>query len=319
MAAPFGRRLRRGAASAAIAAVAMAGLGASGAPALLPDKPGKNSDLADSQADDEPGISGDDSRPYYTDLPPLKTPAEGSGATPAGGGEAGIPATLLDAYQEAAAELNTSQPGCNLPWQLLAAIGKVESGHARGGNVDAEGTTKSPIRGPVLNGNGFANITDTDNGAYDGDKTHDRAVGPMQFIPGTWNRWGQDANGDGKRDPNNAYDAALAAAKYLCAGGRDLANDADLRRAILSYNPSDAYVRTVLSWLKFYRDGGAHEVPDGKGALPGHRSDEPTGGGGKTPGSSPSPKDPSTPPSNKPSPPPSTGGPSDPPSETPDP
>ncbi|WP_419994051.1 lytic transglycosylase domain-containing protein [Streptomyces boninensis] len=265
----------------------MAGLGASAAPALLPDNPGKSSDLADDPVDDEPGISGDS--PYYTDLPPLKTPGEGTGATPAGGGEAGIPATVLDAYKKAATELNSSQPGCNLPWQLLAAIGKVESGHARGGNVDARGTTKSPILGPVLNGSGFANITDTDNGAYDGDKTHDRAVGPMQFIPGTWNRWGQDANDDGKRDPNNVYDASLAAAKYLCAGDRDLSNDADLRRAILGYNNSDAYVRTVLSWLKFYREGGAHEVPDGKGPLPGHRSDEPSGdGSSKSPSPGPS-------------------------------
>lgn len=154
-----------------------------------------------------------------------------------------------------------------LPWQLLAAIGKVESGQAGGGRVDAHGTTLSPILGPVLNGAGFANIPDTDGGAYDGDRRYDRAVGPMQFIPSTWAHWGRDGNGDGRRDPNNIYDAALAAGHYLCAGPRDLSVKADLDRAILSYNHSDTYLRTVLSWLEFYRKG-IHPVADGKGTVP---------------------------------------------------
>ena len=154
-----------------------------------------------------------------------------------------------------------------MPWQLLAAIGKVESGQARGGKVDAAGTTFSPILGPVLNGVGFANISDTDNGAYDGDSTHDRAVGPMQFIPSTWATWGQDGNGDGRKDPNNIYDAALAAGRYLCADGRDLAVKSDLDRAILGYNHSQEYLNTVLSWFEYYKRG-THEVPDGAGVLP---------------------------------------------------
>ncbi|MBO0517868.1 lytic transglycosylase, partial [Streptomyces beijiangensis] len=104
------------------------------------------------------------------------------------------------AYKQAQQTVAGTDPGCHLPWQLLAAIGKVESGQARGGRVDAGGTTLSPILGPVLNGVGFANISDTDHGQYDGDSTHDRAVGPMQFIPSTWKTWGQDANGDGKKD-----------------------------------------------------------------------------------------------------------------------
>ncbi len=191
--------------------------------------------------------------------------------------ESGIPATVLAAYRHAQTVIARTDPGCRLPWQLLAAIGKVESGQARGGRVDASGTTLSPILGPVLDGNGFATIRDTDGGAYDGDPRYDRAVGPMQFIPSTWARWGQDANGDGRRDPGNIHDAALAAGRYLCAGDRDLTVPADLDRAILSYNHSRAYLRTVLAWLDFYKSG-AHPVPDGTGVLPGS-----PGAGGRTP------------------------------------
>jgi hypothetical protein len=89
----------------------------------------------------------------------------------------------------------------------------------------------------------------------------------MQFIPATWATWGEDANGDGTKDPNNIYDAALATGMYLCAGNRDLSVDADLHQAILGYNHSQDYLNTVLSWLEFYRNG-THEVPDGSGVLP---------------------------------------------------
>src|SRR5690606_12170063 len=162
----------------------------------------------------------DDSRtenvPYYTDRPRLNSPNPSPGSGPEEEGsatdaESGIPATVLDAYKKAEAALREEKPGCNLPWQLLAAIGKVESGQARGGRVSADGTTLSPILGPQLDGNGFALIRDTDNGAYDGNSTYDQAVGPMQFIPSTWAWAGRDGNGDGRKDPNNVYDAALSA------------------------------------------------------------------------------------------------------------
>ncbi len=54
-----------------------------------------------------------------------------------------------------------------------------------------------PVRGPALSGGAFSAIRDTDGGRYDGDPVWDRAVGPMQFIPGTWRIWGADGNGDG--------------------------------------------------------------------------------------------------------------------------
>lgn len=311
MAAQFGRRLRRGATTAAVAAAAVAALSASQAPGITHATTGDSQGASDATPPSGTPVTGNS--PYYTDLPPLSIPDKpgtsvdlpATGTT--GTTEAGIPATVLAAYKQAEQTIAGSDPGCHVPWQLLAAIGKVESGQARGGRVDAEGTTLSPILGPVLNGVGFANISDTDNGAYDGDSTHDRAVGPMQFIPSTWERWGQDANGDGRRDPNNIYDAALAAGRYLCAGGRDLAVKSDLDRAILGYNHSQEYLRTVLSWFEYYKRG-THAVPDGTGVLPVSNGPDssgstenstatPTPTPPTTPGSSPSPSPKPTPPS----------------------
>ncbi|MFE6198581.1 lytic transglycosylase domain-containing protein [Streptomyces sp. NPDC057838] len=288
MAAQFGRRLRKGAATTAVAAVAVAALSASQAP-------GVNDHGRQTAADatPSPDVSASDgsatgNSPYYTDLPPLKSPnpSPSTGPSPSGQGEteAGIPATVLDAYKKAEASLRESKPGCNLPWQLLAAIGRVESGQARGGRVDAEGTTIGKILGPQLDGNGFALIKDTDNGAYDGNSAYDQAVGPMQFIPSTWAWAGRDGNADGKKDPNNIYDAALAAGHYLCRNGWDLSDQDDLDKAILSYNNSREYLNLVMRWLEYYRKG-THEVPDGTGTLPGNRSD---GGSGAS-------SDPSTP------------------------
>ncbi|WP_030909228.1 lytic transglycosylase domain-containing protein [Streptomyces sp. NRRL F-5126] len=271
MAALFGRRLRRGATSTAVAAVAIAALSASQAPgatsALSGGANGGKKPAGDAQ-DRTPDTASGNSK-YYTDLPPLDspTPAPGSSAGATGSPESGIPATVLDAYKKAEASLRESSPQCRLPWQLLAAIGKVESGQARGGEVDSHGTTLHPILGPVLNGDGFANIPDTDNGLYDQDKVHDRAVGPMQFIPGTWRTWQRDGNNDGIKDPNNIYDAALATGAKLCAGNHDMSVQADMNAAILSYNRSQDYLNTVLSWFEYYKKG-THQVPDGTGVLP---------------------------------------------------
>ncbi|WP_406152961.1 lytic transglycosylase domain-containing protein [Streptomyces sp. NBC_01023] len=246
------RRMRRGLGGSAVAAVAMAALTASQAPGLVHHQlplPKRSTEI-----------------PPLVTPPPPGNPVDATGAGPVYE-QSGIPATVLAAYRSAEAQLRRGDRACGLPWQLLAAIGKVESGQARGGAVDKHGTTLAPILGPVLNGSGFAHIPDTDHGAYDGDTTYDRAVGPMQFIPSTWATWGQDGNHDGKKDPNNVFDAALAAGHYLCAGGRDLRSSGGLDSAVLSYNHSDAYLRLVLSWLSFYRNG-THEVPDGEGVLP---------------------------------------------------
>lgn len=176
-------------------------------------------------------------------------------------GPLGIPKTMLDAYRTAAATLRSEQPGCHLDWTLLAGIGHIESNHARGGYVDGAGNTREPILGPVLNGAGVAAIPDTDNGRLDGNTQWDRAVGPMQFIPSTWQRYAADGNGDGVSDPHNAYDAALAAGRYLCAGATDLSDPLQLRAAVFGYNHSASYVREVLMWAEAYRTGVA-PLPD---------------------------------------------------------
>ncbi|GGW89745.1 lytic transglycosylase [Streptomyces malachitofuscus] len=295
MAAHFGRRLRKGAATTAVAAAAVAALSASQAPGVTADGQGRQTTADTTPSPEEAADSATGNSPYYTDLPPLNSPnpspSAGTGPGDRTASEAGIPATVLDAYKKAEAALREKKPGCNLPWQLLAAIGKVESGQARGGRVSADGTTLSPILGPQLDGNGFALIKDTDNGAYDGNSTYDQAVGPMQFIPSTWAWAGRDGNGDGREDPNNIYDAALSAGHYLCRNGWDLSDRGDLRKAILSYNNSTDYLNTVLRWLEYYRKG-THEIPDGTGSLPVDRSDDGT--------VRPSPSSSATPPAPKP-------------------
>ena len=161
----------------------------------------------------------------------------------------------LDAYLRAALDITAVHPGCGLPWWLLAGIGRVESGHGTfaDSELDAAGTARPAIVGIALDGgSGTAVITDTDGGAYDGDSVSDRAVGPMQFIPSTWARYAADGNGDGVTDPQNLYDAAHAAADYLCTAGRDLRTDAGIHRAVFAYNHSDAYVSLVLSFASDY-------------------------------------------------------------------
>ncbi|WP_460863690.1 lytic transglycosylase domain-containing protein [Rhodococcus aerolatus] len=172
-------------------------------------------------------------------------------------GPLGIPGAVLVAYRKVADELAASTPGCHMTWNLLAGIGRIESGHASGGRVDAAGTTLGPILGPVLDGAnpGDGVVRDTDGGRLDGNTTYDRAVGPMQFIPGTWAVYGADGNGDGVVDPNNVYDAALGAGRYLCSGGLDVADPAQARTAVYRYNNSDAYVSNVLAWSAAYARG----------------------------------------------------------------
>jgi hypothetical protein len=177
----------------------------------------------------------------------------------------GIPAVALAAYQRAATVINAADRSCHMPWQLVAAIGRVESDHGRAdGNVLTDkGIAKPGIFGPVLDGkHGTTLINDTDAGQYDRDSRFDRAVGPMQFIPSTWAIVGVDADNDGQRNPQDIYDAALGSAVYLCSGTDDLSTDAGQRSAVFRYNHSRKYVDLVLAIEKAYQSGDYSAVPN---------------------------------------------------------
>jgi len=118
---------------------------------------------------------------------------------------------LLALWQQAGAQYD-------VPWQVLAAINKIESNFGRN-------------MGPSSAG----------------------AIGWMQFMPSTWMRWGVDANGDGVADPWNATDAVFSAARYLQAAGAP----ADLYRAAFAYNHADWYVQEVLSLADLYQADGS--------------------------------------------------------------
>jgi membrane-bound lytic murein transglycosylase B len=199
--------------------------------------------------------------PVQTDgvASPWMTAGTGTGAN-------GIPRAALAAYTQASRLLAQADGACGLDWALLAGIGKVESDHGRwGGNaLDATGRTRPGIYGLPLDGApGIALIHDTDGGSLDRDPVFDRAVGPMQFIPGTWRVVGADGDGDGTADPQNMTDAATAAGIYLCSGHSDLRTSEGATRAILRYNNSADYVREVLSYANAYR-GGYTVLPDGQ-------------------------------------------------------
>ncbi len=172
-----------------------------------------------------------------------------------------LPSRVEAAYVAAADRMATDQPACGLPWWLLAGVGQVESGHAAGGRVRDDGVTLSPVRGPRLDGTlaGTAVVRDSDAGAMDGDPAYDRAVGPMQFMPGTWASWGADGDGDGRRDADDVDDAALAAARYLCHGAADgaLAGQGGQASALFRYNRSVSYGLEVIRWGIGFRDGRA--------------------------------------------------------------
>ncbi|MEA2218863.1 MAG: hypothetical protein QOJ35_1489 [Solirubrobacteraceae bacterium] len=128
----------------------------------------------------------------------------------------GIPADYLARYREAAARYG-------LDWTRLAAVGAIESGH------------------------GQARVPGIVSGANE-----QGATGPAQFLPGTWERFGLDGDGDGNRDPHDPADAIPAMASYLRASGAP----EDWRAALRSYNHSDAYVTAVETLAASLRGGG---------------------------------------------------------------
>lgn len=169
---------------------------------------------------------------------------------------AGIPVAAVRAYADAQVRARTAQPGCHLSWNTLAGIGWVESQHGTigGRTLRADGRSSSPIIGPALDGSaGVAAIHATPGSStWHDDALWEHAVGPLQFLPSTWSRWGADGDGDGTADPRDLDDAALAAARYLCADGHDLGTDAGWSAAVHSYNHDDGYVARVASAANTY-------------------------------------------------------------------
>jgi hypothetical protein len=153
----------------------------------------------------------------------------GMSATAATGPVSDIPASRLGLYQAAGARYG-------LPWELLAAIGKVECDHGRNPH-------------PSCTRHGAEN--------YAG------AGGPMQFLASTWAAYGLDADRDGRADRWSPADAIYTAARYLRANG---APD-DLQRAIYTYNHSGAYVDQVVALMQQYRREAATS-PSARGVSP---------------------------------------------------
>ncbi|MCV7154918.1 lytic transglycosylase domain-containing protein, partial [Mycolicibacterium pyrenivorans] len=204
---------------------------------------------------------------------PFRVAASASSAPPPAAvvnspGTLRIPSMALAAYRNAESMMATAYPGCGVSWNLLAGIGRIESMHAYGGATDARGTAVRPIYGPTLDGTLPGNEVIVQSRSADR-VTYARAMGPMQFLPGTWSRYASDGDGDGKADVQNVYDASLAAARYLCSGGLNLRNQADVMAAILRYNNSMAYARNVLSWAASYATGVVPvDLPPITGSVP---------------------------------------------------
>lgn len=167
---------------------------------------------------------------------------------------AGIPEPAVRAY--ANAQLGEPRD-CDVGWTTLAGIGWVESHHGTigGRTLGADGRSSSRILGPALDGRRFAAVPATRTTTpWHGDPRWDHAVGPLQFIPSTWETWGADGDGDGVADPNDLDDAAYTAVRYLCADGHDLSTGSGWADAVFSYNHAQSYVDAVHTAATAYAD-----------------------------------------------------------------
>jgi hypothetical protein len=135
---------------------------------------------------------------------------------PFGPAPIGVPNFVIDSFEIPPFLLPIYQ-ACGteygIPWEVLASINKIETAFGTNLNVSSAG-----------------------------------AVGWMQFLPSSWEAFGVDANGDGRKDPYNPVDAICAAAHYLKLSG----GSGDLYNAILAYNHADWYVEEVLLYARAY-------------------------------------------------------------------
>jgi membrane-bound lytic murein transglycosylase B len=209
------------------------------------DRADVEEDLADATADRDRAAADDDRLTAVVEDRQLDADRARALALVAG---TDLPLVALDAYWRAQRAMAAERPACGLTWWALAGVGRSESNHGRFGLtlLEPDGETSAPIIGRRLDGTGSTRvIIDTDDGLLDGDTEFDRAVGPMQFLPGTWRRNGRDGNNDGVADPHNLYDATLGAAKLLCAG--PMRSKPDMLAGFFRYNRSQAYAERVLA------------------------------------------------------------------------
>ncbi|MGW3626192.1 C40 family peptidase [Streptomyces sp. NPDC000880] len=152
-------------------------------------------------------------------------PGSSVSATPSKHALADIPPYMLALYQRAAPEC----PG--LSWTIPAAIGKVETDHARHPTMVSSAG----------------------------------AVGPMQFLPSTFKAYDYPVPPGGKQPPTpwDPVDAVYAAVRLLCANGAK--NGKNLRSAIFAYNPDNRYVDKVLKVADTY--AAAAPAPTGAAAT----------------------------------------------------
>jgi hypothetical protein len=179
------------------------------------EKSGKKKDKADE--DDNGGTREPDKAPEIRQ--PDGTPTNANPSVtiaPLGAAPIGVPNVVIDQFTIPPFLIPIYQ-ACGtqygIPWQILASINRIETAFGTNLNVSSAG-----------------------------------ALGWMQFMPPTWEAYGVDANGDGRKDPFNPVDAICAAARYLKASG----GTADLRGAIFAYNHADWYVDEVLLYAQQY-------------------------------------------------------------------
>lgn len=109
----------------------------------------------------------------------------------------------------------------HVPWRVLAAINSIETDYGHNLSVSSAG-----------------------------------ALGWMQFMPGTWQVYGQGGN------PYDPHDAIFAAARLLDAAGASH----DLRSAIFAYNHAAWYVAAVL-WRASTISTGRAQAANNSGAY----------------------------------------------------